>query len=70
MLWAAHVLTLDGLGSGAESEINGQGAGGFKVMKSGALSLERFEKAADGAAATSYGKRWLDMAKRNRGGPS
>lgn len=70
MLWAAHVLTLDGLGGGAEAEAAAAGAGGFKVMKSGALTLERFEGAAgSGAAATGYGKRWLEMARRNKGGP-
>jgi hypothetical protein len=69
MLWAAHVLTLDGLGTGAEAQAAAAGTAGFKVMKSGALSLERFEGSKTGAASTSYGQRWLDMARRNRGGP-
>jgi hypothetical protein len=72
MLLAAHILTLDGLGTGAEAEAAGAGASGFKRMKSGQLELERFTAADSGAGSgdgllgtTSYGRRFLDLLKRN-----
>lgn len=69
-LLTAHILTLDGHGTGAESESAKAGALGFKVMKSGGLTLERFaasESAANGdqLSLTSYGRRFIDLLKRN-----
>lgn len=71
MLYAAHLMTLEGLGTGAESEQALAGASGFKVMKSGALTLERFDRK-DGATSldsTSYGVRFKGLQRRNKGGP-
>lgn len=71
LLLAAHILTLDGYGTGAEAEAGAAGASGFKVMRSGQLTLERFTAADAGGgdegvlATTSYGRRFLDLLKRN-----
>lgn len=71
MLYAAHSLTLDGHGTGAESETFAAGAGGFKSMKSGALTLDRFDtgKARGGLDETSYGQRFAVLLRKNKGGP-
>lgn len=70
MLYAAHVLTIDGFGTGAEAEAAAAGASGFRSIRSGALSLERFDAAGGSGgippselASTSYGKRYLALAK-------
>lgn len=71
LLYAAHQLTLDGQGTGTEAELNAQGAGGLRIMKSGSLTIERFDRgAASGGAyeTTSYGTRFLTLLKLNRGG--
>lgn len=72
MLLAAHILTLDGLGTGAESEAAANGASGFKRMKSGQFEVERFDTAgtvpggSDGVlGTTSYGRRFLELQRRN-----
>lgn len=71
LLLAAHILTLDGFGAGAEAEAGAAGASGFKVMRSGQLTLERFTAADAGGgdegvlSTTSYGRRFLDLLKRN-----
>ncbi len=69
-LLTAHILTIDGHGTGAESESAKAGALGFKVMKSGGLTLERFSASETGAngdqlSLTSYGRRFIDLLKRN-----
>ncbi|MFC3711271.1 DUF4054 domain-containing protein [Sphingoaurantiacus capsulatus] len=70
MLHAAHEMVLNGLGSGAEAEAAAGGASAFRTLKSGALSIERFEGgAAGGYAATQYGRQFLPLLARNRGGP-
>jgi hypothetical protein len=64
LLLAAHVLTLDGQGSGAEAVA--AAAGGFRRMRSGALELERTAEAAPGALdSTGYGRRFLELMRRN-----
>lgn len=74
MLYAAHILTLDGLGGG-EADGFASGANGFKIMRSGSLSLERFDSGVGGGKSdsllesTSYGRRFLDLLSRNFGGP-
>lgn len=70
LLYAAHVLTLDGHGTGAEAEMARAGASGFQSMKSGSLSLDRgdgFSATAGGSdlAQTGYGRRFLEMVRRN-----
>lgn len=73
MLATAHYLTQQGVGTGTESQMAAQGAGGFKRMKSGSLELEK----ADNASAanmgdwgtTSYGQQLYPMLKACVGGP-
>lgn len=71
MLYACHLMTLEGLGTGAESEQALAGASGFKVMKSGALTLERFDRKEGSSSldATSYGSRFKALQRVNKGGP-
>lgn len=78
MLYAAHVLTLDGFGEGTEAQLNAEGVGDFQSIKLGTLSLSRFEKGAasktgnaflDGLNSTTYGQRFLAIAARFAGGP-
>ncbi|MCW6510981.1 DUF4054 domain-containing protein [Lichenifustis flavocetrariae] len=70
MLYAAHVLTLDGFGTGAEAALGAAGASGFQTLRSGALHLERAptsEKAGSSALAqTSYGRRFLALLAVNQ----
>jgi hypothetical protein len=75
MLYAAGWLTTQGIGGGAEAQAAANGASGFKVMKSGALTLERFDKG-DGAStggdpvlATADGQAFAALRKQNLGGP-
>ena len=64
LLLAAHILTLDGQGSGAEAAA--AAAGGFRRMRSGALELERAADAGPGALdSTGYGRRFLELMRRN-----
>lgn len=73
MLLACHLMTLEGIGTGAEAEANANGLGEYKTVKSGALSLERFDNGSKGSASaydgTSYGKRFKALARINIGGP-
>lgn len=73
MLYAAHVLTLDGMGTGTESAVAAKGMGEFKTIRSGGLALERFgpERGATTTLleSTSYGRRWMALAILNHGGP-
>lgn len=74
MLLACHLMTLEGLGSGTEAQIAAEGLGDFTSVKSGQFSFSRSSGSDAMAAAgtmksTSYGRRWLDLAKINRGGP-
>lgn len=70
MLLAAHYMTMQGVGTGAEAVSAAQGASGFKVMKSGSLTLERFDDGAGGNAYdTSYGRQYLALLRRNTAGP-
>lgn len=71
MLHAAHEMVLNGFGSGAEAEAAAGGASAFRSVRSGALALERFDggDATTGYAATQYGRQFLPLLRRNRGGP-
>lgn len=72
MLHAAHEMVLNGFGSGAEAEAAAGGASAFRALRSGALALERFAVGEDGGAgygATQYGRQFLPLLARNRGGP-
>ena len=70
-LLTAHLLTMDGHGAGAEAESAAAGALGFKTMKSGNLTLERFSASEAGSGSgdtlsvTTYGKQFIDLRNRN-----
>lgn len=74
MLLACHMMTINGLGTGAAAEAAAAGASGFKIMRSGALTLERFDNTSAGASAgsgydaTSYGQQFYALLRVNRGG--
>lgn len=64
-LYACHVMTLDGFGEGASVE-------DFQSMTSGSLTLTRFPRepgaSGDTLLTTSYGKRFIELLKRNKPG--
>lgn len=65
MLYAAHVLTLDGLGTGTEAQL-----AGFKRLKIGSLELEASASIAAGSGPlyqTGYGRRFAELLRRVRG---
>lgn len=76
LLYAAHVLTLEGYGTGAEAQAAASGALGFRRMKSGPLELERFSSRSGGAAGgsldpleqTTYGQRFKALLRANKAG--
>lgn len=71
LLLAAHTLTLDGLGTGAEAAAAAAGTLGYASLRSGGLSLER-QRPPRGAAEpsilaeTTYGRRFLALLKVNQ----
>lgn len=74
ILLAAHLMTLNGVGTGAEAEMAASGALGFKSMRSGSLSLDRGDAGAGDAAmgeygSTAYGRQFYPLLRANRGGP-
>ena len=73
MLLTAHELVKAGLGSDAEAVMQSRGLGGFAMIRSGALSLER-EGDADIArmgdfAASRYGRAFWPYLRACTGGP-
>jgi len=72
LLYAAHILTLEGYGSGSEAKTAGGGLSAFKTIKSGALTLTRGDDAAAVAGkveTTTFGQRFTQLQGLNRGGP-
>ena len=72
LLYAAHVLTIEGYGAGGEARASSGALAGFSVIKSGKLTLERSNKAepvAGGIDTTSFGRRFMTLQAHNRGGP-
>lgn len=77
MLYAAHVMTMDGLGSGQEAQ--GILSDGFNVKrkKANLSEIEYAGSVSTGAAVTSgstlglttFGIRFMEMQRRNFGGP-
>lgn len=69
MLYAAHVLTMDGHGSGTEAQL--AGLGDFQRIESGGLKLSRFDRffTPGVMASTSYGKRFAELQRLNFAGP-
>ena len=72
MLYAAHLMTLDGLGTSAEAALGAAGALGFGVLRSGNLSLDRRDTAGPDRgnllAETTYGRRFLALLRVNQPG--
>lgn len=70
LLYAAHVLTLDGQGTSAEAALAAAGALGFTTLQSGTLSIGRSPPpaAAVGAilAETTYGRRFMALLRANQ----
>lgn len=66
MLYAAHLMTLDGVGKTTEAKLQG-----FSKLSIGPLSIERAEQAGETGElrSTSYGRRFIELCRRNRGGP-
>lgn len=74
-LYIAHLMTLEGLGTGTESKLAADGLSGVNSIRSGALSVGFGSAVKDAYAAfgalgsTTYGRRFIDLAKANFGGP-
>jgi hypothetical protein len=66
MLYAAHVMTLDGVGKTTEAQLQG-----FSKLSIGPLSLERATQDAQPGElkSTSFGRSFIELRRRNRGGP-
>lgn len=73
MLYAAHVLTLDGHGTGAEAEAGAAGTLSLTSFKSGTFSFTKSSGASSGGSAnafgtlgmTTYGQRYLELLRQN-----
>jgi hypothetical protein len=65
MLYAAHDMTLDGLGATREAQL-----AGFKRLKLDTLELERQASAGDPGTlkSTSYGVRFAELRRRSHPG--
>ncbi|WP_131114294.1 DUF4054 domain-containing protein [Lichenihabitans psoromatis] len=70
LLYAAHLLTLDGFGGGAEASLAAAGALGFTSFRSGQFSLERrgSERTTQVSdlSETIYGRRFLALLRVNQ----
>ncbi len=71
MLLAAHTMTLDGFGTGAEAASAAAGTLGYTSLRAGSLSLDRRhpgERTQDTSllAETTYGRRFLALLKVNQ----
>lgn len=70
-----HLMTIEGLGDDAASELFSDGMADFQTVRSSELSLSRFQKAAANTAyedwllSTPCGKQFLFLLKMNKGGP-
>lgn len=72
MLLAAHHMTLQGLGTGAEAEAAAAGTGDYQTIRSGSLTLQRFDRGSSAQGtlgSTSYGRQFADLRVTNKGGP-
>lgn len=74
-LYAAHILTLDGLGTGSEAKFAALTAGGLSSVKSGQLQLglsksgvETKKRAASSLYTTTFGQRFLELRRANKPG--
>ena len=76
MAYACHLMTINGLGTSSEAQLANSMYGQFQTIKSGQLTLQRFQKAAsdgldyaDWLASTSCGKFYGVLLRANRSGP-
>lgn len=76
--WAAitcHLMTLDGLGTDAESKGQASGAAAYQSIKSGELTLTRYQKSAgemsylDWLGQTKCGAFFAQLLRMAKGGP-
>lgn len=73
-LLACHYLVLAGEGTGAEAEANANGLGGFSMIRSGQLTLQRGSGAGGGYGddvpapwnKTTYGQQYWYLLRQNR----
>lgn len=65
MLYAAHLMTMEGVGATTEAQL-----AGFKSLQVGSLSLTRSDNAtaAGTLTSTTFGTRFLDYLRRNKAG--
>jgi hypothetical protein len=75
MLYACHVLTLDGFEGATGTVPTGVNIDDFASITSGSLSLTRFPRSgsaenspSDVLVTTQYGRRFLELLKRNQAG--
>ena len=71
MLYAAHVMTLNGHGTGTDAQLAAEGLGDFQRIKSGTLDVSRFGRGGGGATgldSTGYGKRFKELLRLNFAG--
>lgn len=70
-----HLMTIDGLGTDAESGGNASGFSDFQSIKSGEVTITRYQKAASGSsyqdwlASTRCGTFYLSLLRMIRRGP-
>lgn len=75
LLYAAHVLAMDGHGAGVEAEAMAEGAGLYKRRKAGGSEIEFADGVAGSGAvsgelgSTSYGRRFKALARALFAGP-
>lgn len=73
LLYAAHVLTIDGQGTGREAKFSALGAAGISQIKISSLSVSMRKDGEDSSSTktkstlygSSYGKRFLDIMRVN-----
>lgn len=73
MLYTAHILTLDGIGTGVEAKIQAQAAGFFQSISTGSVSINRGSNFGPGKddsllSTTTYGMRYRELLRRNFAG--
>jgi hypothetical protein len=72
MLYACHILLMDGHGTGGEADMLVDMPAGYKRTKAGGSEIERFGSATAGGTtdpldlqSTSYGRRFASLMRRN-----
>lgn len=70
-----HLMTLDGLGTDAESQGQASGSAQFQTIKSGELTLTRYQKSSGGMSyidwlsRTACGQFFYQLLRMAKGGP-